>query len=120
MICTAYNNFPSNFNIFLHHCHTMLSSYCSNILLLTFFRAFYNTLSHFYNAENCFLTLYPFTSAFIVELTERSPIIVQNSSNPSSRKFGCTTVRPYKVLLLACVGNCAAGTPTPRLCPVVQ
>ena len=30
------------------------------------------------------------------------------------------TVRPYKVLLLACVVNCTAGTPTPRLCPVVQ
>ena len=33
---------------------------------------------------------------FIAELTERSPIIIQNSSNPSSRKkFGCTTVLPY-------------------------
>ena len=33
---------------------------------------------------------------FIIgELAERSPIIIQNSSNPSSRKiFGCTTVRP--------------------------
>ena len=30
------------------------------------------------------------------------------------------TVRPYKVLLLVCVVNCTAGTPTPRLCPVVQ
>ena len=28
--------------------------------------------------------------------------------------------RPYKVLLLTCVVNCTAGTPTPRLCPVVQ
>ena len=29
------------------------------------------------------------------ELAERSPIIIQNSSGPSSRKkFGCTTVRP--------------------------
>ena len=28
--------------------------------------------------------------------------------------------RPYKVLLLACVVNCTAGTPTPRPCPVVQ
>ena len=36
----------------------------------------------------------------IAELAERSPIVIQNSSNPSSRKkFGCTTVRPYKVLL---------------------
>ena len=28
--------------------------------------------------------------------------------------------RPYKVLLLTCVVKCTAGTPTPRLCPVVQ
>ena len=27
---------------------------------------------------------------------------------------------PYKALLLTCVVNCTAGTPTPRLCPVVQ
>ena len=34
-------------------------------------------------------------STVIAELAERSPIIIQNSSNPSSRKkFGCTTVRP--------------------------
>ena len=79
---------------------------------------------------------------FIAELAERSPIIIQNRSNPSSQKnldvrpYDCTTarpynrttvqpynrttVRPYKVLLLTCVVNCAAGTPTPRLCPVVQ
>ena len=61
----------------------------------------------------------------IAELSERSPIIIQNgNSNPSSRKkFGHmdrTTVRPYKVLLLTCVVNCTAGTPTPRLFPVVQ
>ena len=31
-----------------------------------------------------------------------------------------TTVRPHKVLLLTCVVNCTAGTPMPRLCPVVQ
>ena len=32
----------------------------------------------------------------IAELAERSLIIIQNSSNPSSRKkSGCTTVRPY-------------------------
>ena len=31
-----------------------------------------------------------------------------------------TTVRPYKVLLLTCVVNCTAGTPTPRFCPVVR
>ena len=30
----------------------------------------------------------------MAELAERSPIIIQNSSNPSSRKkFGCTTVQ---------------------------
>ena len=29
-------------------------------------------------------------------------------------------MRPYKVLLLTCVVNCTAGTPTPRLFPVVQ
>ena len=51
----------------------------------------------------------------IAELAERSPITIQNSSNsnPSSRKiwlYHCTTVRPYKVLLLACTANCTAGT----------
>ena len=57
----------------------------------------------------------------IAELAEHSPIIIQNSSNPSSRKkFGCTTVRLYKVLLLSCMVNCTAGTPMPRLCSVVQ
>ena len=57
----------------------------------------------------------------IAELAERSPIIIQNSSNPSSRKkFGCMTLRPYKVLLLTCVVNRTLGTPMPRLCPVVQ
>ena len=54
----------------------------------------------------------------IAELTKRSPIIIQNSSNPSSRKN--LDVRPYKVLLLTCVVNCTTGTPMPRLCPVVQ
>ena len=63
---------------------------------------------------------------FIVELAECSPIIIQSSSNPSSRKnldvrpYDRATARPYKVLLLTCVVNCTAGTPTPRLCPVVQ
>lgn len=65
MICTGYNNFPTNFNIFLHHCHTMLSSYCTNSLLITFFLAFHHTLSHFYNADNCLFTPYPFISVFI-------------------------------------------------------
>ena len=53
-------------------------------------------------------------SEFIAELAERSPIIIQNSNNPSSRKnwdvrpydrttvqpYDHTTVRSYKVLLL--------------------
>ena len=59
----------------------------------------------------------------IAEHAERSPIIIQNGSSiPSSRKnldlwpYG----RPYMVLLLTCVVNCTVGTPTPRLCPVVQ
>ena len=30
------------------------------------------------------------------------------------------TIHTYKVLLLTCVVNCTAGTPTPRLCPVDQ
>ena len=49
----------------------------------------------------------------IAELAERSPITIQNSSNPSSRKiwlYDRTTVRPYKVLLLACAANCTTGT----------
>ena len=61
--------------------------------------------------------------SFIAELAERSPIIIENgSSNPSSRKNLDLRPydRPYKVLLLTCVVNCTAGTPTPRLCPVVQ
>ena len=49
---------------------------------------------------------------FIAELTEHSPIIIQNSSNTSSRKN--LDVQPYdwpyKVLLLACLANCATGT----------
>ena len=63
---------------------------------------------------------------FIVELAKCSPIIIQNSSNPSSRKnldvqpYDHTTVQPYKVLLLTCMVNCTMGTPTPQLCPVVQ
>ena len=60
----------------------------------------------------------------IAELVERSPITIQNSSNPSSQKnlvvrpydrttvrpYDRTTVRPYKVLLLACAANCTTGT----------
>ena len=58
-----------------------------------------------------------------MELAKDSPIIIQNSSNPSSQKiwmYNCTTVWLYKVLLLTCVVNCTVGTPMPRLCPVVQ
>ena len=64
--------------------------------------------------------------SLIAELSEQSPIIIQNSSNPSSQKnldvqpYDHTTVRPYKVLLLTCMVNCTMGTPTPRLCSVVQ
>ena len=67
-----------------------------------------------------------YLTLLIAELAKRSSIIIQNSSNPSSRKnldvrpYDRATVRPYKVLLLTCVVNCTAGTPTPRLCPVVQ
>ena len=67
----------------------------------------------------------------IVELAERSPIIIQNSSNPSSRKnlvvrpYDRTTVRSYdrttvqgatfnmlttRVLVLARVRRCALET----------
>ena len=59
----------------------------------------------------------------IVDLAERSPIIIQSSSsNPSSQKNldVRTTVWLHKVLLLTCVVNCTTGTPTPWLCSVVQ
>ena len=56
-------------------------------------------------------------TGIIAELAERSPIIIQNgSSNPSSRK----NLDLNKLELLTCVVNSTAGTPTPRLCPVVQ
>ena len=58
------------------------------------------------------------TLVIIAELAERSPIIIQNNSYPSSQKN--FDVRPYKVLLLTCMVNCTMGTPTPRLCSVVQ
>ena len=80
--------------------------------------------------QQIFITLYKVASLSktwnlrIAELAERSHIIIQNSSNPSSRKkiwmYDRTTLRPYKVLLLTCVVNCTAGTPTPRLWSVVQ
>ena len=34
--------------------------------------------------------------------------------------YNRTTVRLHKVLLLTCMVNCTAGTPTPQLCSVVQ
>ena len=58
------------------------------------------------------------TLIIIAELAERSPIIIQNNSYPSSQKN--FDVRPYKVLLLRCMVNCTMGTPTPWLCSVVQ
>ena len=42
------------------------------------------------------------------------------SQTLNMNRNGCTTIRPYKVLLLTCVVNCTADTPMPRLCPVVQ
>ena len=52
------------------------------------------------------------TTLLIAELVERSPIIIQNSSKPSSRKN--LDVRPYdrtyKVLLSACTANSTTGT----------
>ena len=51
----------------------------------------------------------------IAELAKHSPIIIQNSSNPSSQKkiwmYNHMTVRLYKVLLLTCAVNCTAGMP---------
>ena len=36
------------------------------------------------------------------------------------KKFVCTTIRLYKVLLLTCMINCTTGMPMPQLFPVVQ
>ena len=47
-------------------------------------------------------------------------VIIQRIFSSWIWMYDRTTVRPYKVPLLTCVVNCAAGTPTPRLCPVVQ
>ena len=43
---------------------------------------------------------------------KRSPVIIRNSSNPSSRKHLDVRPydRPYKVFLLACGANCTMGT----------
>ena len=45
-------------------------------------------------------------------VAKRSPIIIRNSSNASSRKNLDVRPydRPYKVLLLTCLGNCTTGT----------
>ena len=73
-----------------------------------------------------FLPHYDFVCDLIAKLAKRSPIIIQNSSNLSGRKildvrpYDRTTVQPYKVLLSTYVVICTAGTPTPRLCSVVQ
>ena len=73
-----------------------------------------------------FLPHYDFVCDLIAKLAKCSPIITQNSSNPSGQKnldvrpYDRTTVQPYKVLLSTCVVICTAGTPTPRLCSVVQ
>ena len=60
---------------------------------------------------------------FIAELTEHSPVIIQNSSDPLSRKN--LDVRPYdhttvQGATLTCEVNYTVGTPTPQLCLVVQ
>ena len=57
------------------------------------------------------------TSNLIAELAERSPIITQNSANPSSRKiwmYDRTTVRPYDRTTdrttFSMKANCTTGT----------
>ena len=60
---------------------------------------------------------------FIAELAEHSPIIIQNSSDPLSRKN--LDVRPYdhttvQGATLTCEVNYTVGTPTPQLCSIVQ
>ena len=60
---------------------------------------------------------------FIAELTEHSPVIIQNSSDPLSRKN--LDVRPYdhttvQGATLTCEVNYTVGTPTPQLCSIVQ
>ena len=84
---------------------------------LTFFLMSIRVDLTFSSFSICNFNLLNFFS-LIAELAECSPIIIQNSSNPASRKN--LDVQPYKVLLLTCMVNCTVGTPTPRLCPVVQ
>ena len=64
-----------------------------------------------------------YLALLIAELAKRSSIIIQKVVTHQAEKiwmYDRKTVRPHKVLLLTCVVNCTAGTPTPRLCPVVQ
>ena len=59
----------------------------------------------------------------IAELAEHSPIIIQNSSNPSSQKnlvvqlYDCTTIQGATFNNYV---NYTMGTPMPWLYPVVQ
>ena len=60
---------------------------------------------------------------FIAELAERSPIIIQNRSNPSSQKN--LDVRPYNRTTVQGAtfnmrGQLYRGHANPQLCPVVQ
>ena len=60
---------------------------------------------------------------FIAELAEHSPVIIQNSSDPLSRKN--LDVRPYnhrtvQGATLTCEVNYTVGNPTPQLCSIVQ
>ena len=60
--------------------------------------------------------------AIIAEVAERSPIVYKIVVNDQAEKiwtYDRSTIRPTKMLLLTCVVNCTAGTPTPRLCSVV-
>ena len=56
--------------------------------------------------------VYSFTSPIYSGAHRACPIIIQNSSNPSSQKNLDVQPynQPYKVLLLACLANCATGT----------
>ena len=47
------------------------------------------------------------------------PTTLRSNDPTTLRPYDPTTLRPYKVLLLTCVFNCTAGTPTPRLCSML-
>ena len=91
----------------------MMKIYCG-YQQKTYFESNIKVLLYGVGRNSLFFT----TLVIIAELAERSPIIIQNNSYPSSQKN--FDVRPYKVLLLTCMVNCTMGTPTPRLCSVVQ